>query len=158
MTGTDLVPVLDRRTPLLLAVYGTLRKGCRNTPLLAGSPLVAEGTVAGTLHEVVAPLGDRPYSYPLLVLGSGEDASTGRVRVEVYRVSDQPVLAALDHLEAYDPEDPAGSEYVRVLVPLLDAGPAGPQEVQVYVHAGAAEGRGPVLHGGDWVVHAGELA
>jgi gamma-glutamylcyclotransferase (GGCT)/AIG2-like uncharacterized protein YtfP len=80
------------------------------------------------------------------------------VRVEVYQVNDQLVVAALDALEAYDPEDPAGSEYVRVLVPLLDAGPVGPAEVQVYVHAGAAEGRGPVLPGGDWVAHAGERA
>lgn len=160
MTGTDLVPVADRRTPLLLAVYGTLRRGCRNSRLLAGADLVAEGTVAGTLHEVASPLGDRPYSYPLLVLHGDSDVAGGsaRVRVEVYRVPDQRMLAELDALEAYDPEDLAASEYVRAVVPLLDAGPGAPDEVQVYVHAGTADGRGPVLHGGDWFVHAGELA
>jgi len=65
------------------------------------------------------------------------------------------MLAALDELEAYDPEDSAGSEYVRVEVPLLAAGPDAPPEVQVYVHARTADGRGPVLLGGDWFVHAG---
>jgi len=169
VTGTDLVPVADRRTPLLLAVYGTLRRGCRNARLLAGAEAVADGTVAGTLHEAAAPLGDRPYSYPLLVLadpgpstggssGDSADGSGGRVRVEVYLVVDGRILDALDELEAYDPEDPAGSEYVRVVVPLLDAGPDAPVEVQVYVHAGTADGRGPVLLGGDWFVHAGDQA
>jgi len=169
VTGTDVVPVADRGTPLLLAVYGTLRRGCRNARLLAGAEAVADGTVAGTLHEVAAPLGDRPYSYPLLVLadpgtspgdssGDRADGSGGLVRVEVYRVVEPRMLDALDELEAYDPDDPAGSEYVRVVVPLRDAGPDAPPEVQVYVHAGTADGRGPVLLGGDWSVHAGELA
>ena len=173
--GTD--PVTDRRTPLLLGVYGTLRRGCRNAGLLCGAEAIAVGTVAGTLHEVAAPLGDRPYSYPLLVLPGqatrlegAPDASSGRVRVEVYRVVDGRMLDALDALEAYDPDDPAGSEYVRVRVALLDAGagagadadgdvgPVAPGQVQVYVHAGTADGLGPVLPDGDWVTHAGDRA
>lgn len=156
---TDLVPVADRRTPLLLAVYGTLRRGCRNFALLADAGHVVDGAVAGTLHEVAAPRGARGYSYPLLVL-DGEHDPAARVAVEVYRVKDQGTLAALDELEDYDPEDPAGSEYVRVVVPLLDAGPEASDQVQVqvYVHAGSAERRGPVLRGGDWYLHAGELA
>ncbi len=168
MTGTHLVPVAGRETPALLAVYGTLRRGCRNATLLAGARLVAQGAVAGTLHEVGSPLGDRAYSYPLLVLPvppAGPDehlparpGPPAQVRVEVYRVLEDRMLAALDALEAYDPEDPAGSEYVRVVVPLLDAGPDAPGQVQVYVHAGSPDSRGAVLAGGDWYLHAGDQA
>ena len=189
--GTD--PVTDRRTPLLLGVYGTLRRGCRNAGLLCGAEAIAVGTVAGTLHEVAATLGDRPYRYPLLVLPrratrleGAPDASAGRVRVEVYRVLDGRMLDALDALEAYDPDDPAGSEYVRVRVAFLDAGagagagagtgvgagadagggadadgdvgPVAPGQVQVYVYAGTADGLGPVLPDGDWVTHARDRA
>ena len=160
MTGTDLVPVADRRTPLLLAVYGTLRRGCRNAGLLAGAEPVADGSVAGRLHEVASPRCPCPTATRCSCSTSTRTAGDGlpRVRVEVYRVTDPTMLARLDELEDYDPDDPAGSEYVRVVVPLLDAGPGAPGEVQVYVHAGSPDGRGPVLLGGDWFVHAGDQA
>ena len=164
MTGPVLLPVADRRTPLLLGVYGTLRRGCRNSHLMAGCPPVADGVVAGVLHEVRASL-RLDYGYPLLQVASGSDRTggadvVGEVLVEVYRVLDTPTLDALDELEDYDPDDPAGSEYVRVRVPVRarGGGPvAGVPEVQVYAYAGAADGRGAVLPGGDWYVHAGPL-
>jgi gamma-glutamylcyclotransferase (GGCT)/AIG2-like uncharacterized protein YtfP len=142
--------VTDRDLPLLLAVYGTLRRGCRNHHLLAGAPHVADGHVAGALHEITAPLG-RAYSYPLLVV-----PGASRVVVEVYRVEQPTTLAALDALEAYDPDDVDGSEYVRVRVPLLDPVP-GARLVQVYAYAGHGDGLGTVLQGGDWYTHAGGL-
>lgn len=154
MPDPDLLPVTDRRTPLLLAVYGTLRRGCRNAHLLDGAEQVGQGLVAGTLHEVAAPLRGRGFSYPVLVLPGG-----GRVVVEVYRVTTPERLHALDVLEAYDPDDPAGSEYWRVEVPLLAAPDGAPvaERVQVYAHTGGAEERGAVLPDGDWYAWAGAL-
>jgi gamma-glutamylcyclotransferase (GGCT)/AIG2-like uncharacterized protein YtfP len=163
-------PVTDRALPLLLAVYGTLRRGCRNHHVLAGSAHVADGHVRGLLHEVTTPRG-RGYSYPLLVVPGTDDAAPGEtpvpgpVVVEVYRVVDPGVLADLDVLEDYDPDDPAASEYVRVLVPLLGAdaattGTSDPVEVQTYAYAGAGErtGVGTLIRTGDWRAHAGEAA
>ncbi|MFC5380957.1 gamma-glutamylcyclotransferase family protein [Aquipuribacter nitratireducens] len=145
--------VADRAVPLVLAVYGTLRRGCRNAGLLAGARHVADGHLRGALHEVSAPLG-RAYGYPLLVV-----PGTHLVRVEAYEVGDPAALDALDALEAFDPADPAGSEYVRVLVPLFDetGHPTG-LDVQTYAYAGAVEGVGALVPGGDWVRHAGDLA
>ncbi|WP_336922605.1 gamma-glutamylcyclotransferase family protein [Aquipuribacter sp. SD81] len=151
-------PVADRRLPLDLAVYGTLRRGCRNAHLLAGAEPLLDGVVHGALHEVAVPLG-RDFRYPLLVVGGPGAAAAGLVRVEVHRVHDEPTLVALDALEAYDPASPATSEYVRVRVPLLDAtGGATPHEVQVYAYAGHVDGLGEVLPGGDWCAHAGSAA
>lgn len=154
MTAPHLLPVADRRTPLLLAVYGTLRRGCRNHHVLGGSEPVVDGLVTGVLHEIRVPL-RLDYSYPLLDVGA-----PGDVVVEVYRVDDPAVLALLDELEDYDPDDPAASEYVRVRVPLRarDGGAVdGVPDVQVYAYAGDADGRGAVLPDGDWYRHAGAL-
>ncbi len=131
--------------------------------MLSGCAHVGDALVAGRLHEVTAPREQLGYGYPLLVLDAtpapaAPGSPTGTVRVEVYRVEDLPTLLALDELEDYDPADPAGSEYVRVVVPLLGAWDGAPARVQVYVHAGAVERRGPVLPGGDWYLHAGERA
>lgn len=141
--------VTDRDVPLLLAVYGTLRRGCRNHHVLAGAVPVADGEVEGVLHEVAGPV-RLPYPYPLLVL-----PAPGRVVVEVYRVRQERVLRGLDVLESYDPDDPAGSEYVRVRVPLLGAA-AGPPEVQVYACAGGEGVLGRSLPG-DWTAHLGAV-
>lgn len=141
-------------------MYGTLRHGCRNSVLMAGATPLGRGLVAGVLHEVAAPLAGRAYSYPVLVV-----PGPFRVVVEVYRVVDADQLASIDALEAYDPDDPAGSEYLRVRVPLLQHAPAGPGpepaggtvEVQAYVHAGGPGGLGAVLPGGDWCACAAPL-
>ncbi|MGJ7441222.1 gamma-glutamylcyclotransferase family protein [Aquipuribacter sp. MA13-6] len=165
--------VADRDLPVLLAVYGTLRRGCRNHHVLAGSEHVRDGAVAGVLHEIVVPL-RLDYSYPLLVVPSpGADvpradhprADGPRVVVEVYRVTDPQVLARLDVLEAYDPDHPGTSEYVRARVPLLGRDGADAhdgldepdRQVQTYVYAGAVAEQGPVLPGGDWCTHKGAL-
>ncbi len=156
--------VTDRDLPVLLAVYGTLRRGCRNHHVLAGSEHVVDGAVSGLLHEMVASQ-RLDYTYPLLVVPPQARADAPRVVVEVYRVTDPQVLAHLDVLEAYDPADPGGSEYVRTLVPLLAADPVvvpsgpGPTQVQVYAYAGAVDvaEQGPVLPGGDWCTHKGRL-
>lgn len=156
-------PVTDRTLPVLLAVYGTLRRGCRNHHLLAAADPVVDGQVVGELHEITAPLG-RAYSYPLLVVpAQGVQPGPGRVQVEVYRVGDADTLRALDALEAYDPDAPEASEYVRVRVSLLPNAPVTAtadtrRTVQVYAYAGHPDGQGPVVRGGDWSAHAGHLA
>lgn len=145
-------PVADRHLPLDLAVYGTLRRGCRNAHLLAGCEPLRGGTVRGRLHEVAVPLG-RDFRYPVLVVPPA-GGGAGLVRVETYRVADPATLLALDALEAYDPASPATSEYVRARVALLDAdGVATGALVQVYAYAGDTDGVGPLLPAGDWVAH-----
>ena len=52
----------DEVTPLL-AVYGTLRRGYRNWPLIEGrSTVVSMGTLPGRLVHIDSPL--RRYPYP----------------------------------------------------------------------------------------------
>lgn len=135
----------DWRTPI--AVYGTLRRGERNHPRLAGAGFLGTATVAGTLR--VVPHGPmRPYPYPALL-----EEPAGRVHVELYRLAGPEQLAGLDRLEDFDPADPDGGEYVRRTVGVQSAVVG---EAQVYLYRGASEELGEVIKGGDWVAWAGE--
>jgi gamma-glutamylcyclotransferase (GGCT)/AIG2-like uncharacterized protein YtfP len=101
-------------TPLL-AVYGTLRRGYRNWPLIASaSTPVDVGTLPGRLLHISSPA--RRYPYPGYVpsLPAGPAPGTSRVVVEVVSIDDAALWPQLDALERYDPDDVAGSEYVRV--------------------------------------------
>jgi len=137
------------RPPIVLAVYGTLRRGERNDYFLAGSTFLGRGVVRGRLH--VMPRSTlREYAYPALLL-----AGSSRVVVEVYELPDEATLAAIDELEAFDPADEAASQYVRRSVAVID----GPVSVAwSYLYNGPPEEIGEAIPDGDWVAHQQETA
>ena len=140
---------MERRTDTdlpIVAVYGTLRRGCRNHGLLDGATPLGIGSVDGTLWRVETDA-HRTYPYPALLF---EGAS--RVVVECYRITGPAQLAALDRLESFDPHDEPGSEYVRRTVPVFDGGVVA---AQVYVYRGPRALLGQRVPNGDWVAAGG---
>src|SRR6476619_2695612 len=104
-------------SPTALAVYGTLRRGERNDSLLRDAAYLGVGRIVGRMREMPRTA-EREYPYPSLTL-DGDDGA-GDVVVELYDLSDPLLLAAADALEAFDPGDIAGSEYVRRAVDVVD--------------------------------------
>ena len=130
--------------PPIIAVYGTLRRGEPNASLLGGARELGAGRIVGRLHEMPRTA-ERAYAYPALVLGG-----VGEVVVELYDLADPAALAVIDALEAFDPEDVAGSEYVRRLVDVLD-GPVA--TAWIYVYNGPPRAMGDRIPDGNWVAH-----
>ena len=140
-----------RATELPIAVYGTLRRGEHNAGLLAGARFLGTGRVAGRLHEM--PANDqRRYGYPCLV-DWADPGAVGEVAVELYAI-DAAGLADADRLEAYDPTDEPGSEYVRRAVDVLGGAV---DRAWIYVYNGPRDAIGPMIPGGDWVTHRRRL-
>lgn len=83
--------------------------------------------------------------YPALALGPGS------VRGQVFEMLDPAALAVLDRFEDYRPADPAGSEYLRQLLPLTDRRAS----AWVYVFNRPTDRLTPVP-GGDWAAHQGQ--
>jgi gamma-glutamylcyclotransferase (GGCT)/AIG2-like uncharacterized protein YtfP len=130
-------------------VYGTLRPGQPNWErLLAGR---AERVVAGRLGGVV--LLDCGH-YPAAVERPGAGGAVGEV-VWIRPADWSAALAALDHLEEYDPADPQRL-FDRVVRPVETAD--GPVDCWVYL-AGRmlAESARPVVADGDWATHCAGL-
>lgn len=94
-----------------LAVYGTLRRGYRNYPLIEPvSTHLGLARLPGRLVHVASPL--RRYPYPGYLPDSNPVAP--QVVAEVVDIVDPNLWTSLDALERYAPDDLAGSEYVRV--------------------------------------------
>jgi gamma-glutamylcyclotransferase (GGCT)/AIG2-like uncharacterized protein YtfP len=133
--------------PIVLAVYGTLRRGERNEAYLAGAEFLGAAVVLGRLHEM--PRSSlREYAYPALV--EGRD----RIVVELYRLQDEAALTAIDALEAYDPLDEPASQYVRRSLAVVDGAVA---TAWTYLYNGPPGEAGPVIADGDWVAHRGRV-
>lgn len=92
--------------PTAFFVYGTLKRGQSNYPLIATAVQTAiPATIRGRLYDVG----------PFPALSEGDE----RVRGEVLLVDPAELsrlLVVLDRLEGYEPSDPAGSMYLRRVV------------------------------------------
>jgi gamma-glutamylcyclotransferase (GGCT)/AIG2-like uncharacterized protein YtfP len=135
-------------TPLL-AVYGTLRRGYRNWPLIASaSTPVDGGTLPGRLLHISSPM--RRYPYPGYVPSqpTGAMPAAPRVVVEVVSINDVALWPQLDALERYDPDDVAGSEYKRVEA-LATSAAGRALHCWTYRYLGPDDGYDEVP-GGDW--------
>lgn len=117
--------------------------------LMRAFPTQAHVGVAGMLaYERDCRLRGRLYDlgdYPGLTPGDG------LVHGEMYRIIDPAALPRLDRFEAYDPSDPAGSEYLRIRAPLAD----GPERAWVYYFNRPAQGLA-LIESGSWPAHLGQ--
>lgn len=111
----------------IVAVYGSLRQGLSNHPLLEGCPLLGTERVSGFFMR---SLGGFPAIFPS---DKGES-----ITIELYEVEQESTMAHLDRLEGHP------SWYKRQLIPTSQG------EAWVYVMTEAYNSQ-PVVEGGDWV-------
>ena len=132
---------------IAVAVYGTLRRGERNHFMLDGAEYLGAGFLTGALYDVPrTPF--RAYAYPALV-----EVPARRVAVEIYRLADDDMLARLDELERFDPEDEAGSQYVRHVLNVVE-GPV--ESAHAYLYRGSHGELGELIESGDWVAFSAD--
>ncbi len=121
-----------------IAVYGTLRKGYSNNPVLGDSKLISSGL---TKEKYKLTASGIPF------VTKNEEISN--VRVEVYNVSESQ-LPRVDRLEGYDPENHDGSWYKRTTIPvILDNG----EEIEAQIYFGDKDAV-KVIESGDFADYA----
>ncbi len=116
----------------LVAVYGTLRKGCHANGMLPEGSFIQNDTLKGLLIHLGG--------FPGLLLGG-----SGRVVAEVYKV-DSETLKRLDGYEGYDERNPADSLYTRETT-TTESG----LEVLTYQINPDYAQEGPIITSGDWL-------
>lgn len=125
--------------PELIFFYGTLMRPYPTLERLGVAEMLAfQGwdAVAGRLYSLGR--------YPALAPGPGA------VRGQVFELIDPAALALLDRFEDYRPADPAGSEYLRELLPLSGR----PVSAWVYVFNRPTGGLA-LVPDGDWAARQG---
>lgn len=133
-----------------LVVYGSLMRDLPATSETHEADLLDRLGVGPGLRRVgpcrvVGSLFDLG-PHPALRRGPSDE---GTVRGELHAILDPRVLAALDAFEGYDPRDPAGSDYLRERVALLE--PRGVLAwIYVYNRTLEPERR---IESGDWRAH-----
>jgi len=107
------------------------------TPVVSRLWRIGPARVRGRLYDFGA--------YPGAIL---DDSSDSSISGQVFELPDGDLLASLDDYEAFDPEDGAGSLFVRVKRPVTLAD--GRQvECWIYVFDGDPGGA-PIVAGGDY--------
>lgn len=123
-------------------VYGTLMAGFdrrRRAGIDTRMRFVGRGWIQAALYD----LGLFPAAIP---------APEGRVAGELYEVTDDPsVLAKLDEIEGFRPNDPDTSLYTRAQVPVTLEG--GQQESAWVYFYNAPLGQGQRIESGDYLAH-----
>lgn len=113
---------------MLVAVYGTLKRGMTNHRLLEEARYVGSDLLTSiTLYD----LGD----YPAALLESSEG-----IQVEVYEVSDAQI-ADLDRLEEIDPRNPDAGLYSRCICQTRHG------NAWIYIYNRAVDGRARIDNG-----------
>lgn len=116
----------------LVAVYGTLRKGCHNNYLLRDSNLkgVAFSDNDATMYSAGG--------FPILKLGE----PTCKIVVEIYEVSDDILHRYLDRLEGYP------DWYDRTMTDFtMESG----DKVQAWIYHQEDNHKLPIVQTGDWL-------
>ncbi len=132
-----------------LAAYGTLMSGQANPvdpAVLARMRRCGMCLISGALYVV-----DAVPPYPALVMAP----EGGMVRGELFRLEEgaADILAVLDDYEAFDPADPAGSDYVRQAISVVQPGGEGAVAwVYVFNHDPVRLGLARIVDG-DWVAY-----
>lgn len=151
--------------PRWLVVYGSLMRGLpARATAFARDDATGGSTAPDLLDRLGAGAGLRragPCRVPgrLFDLGAypalrPAESEVDVVRGELHAIVDPAVVERLDRFEGYDPDDPAGSEYLRERVELIE--PKGIVAwIYVYNHAPAPARR---VASGDWRRHLAERA
>ncbi|MEJ2553881.1 MAG: gamma-glutamylcyclotransferase [Gammaproteobacteria bacterium] len=129
----------ERRTPQLF-LYGSLLTGTPDRRLNKRMRRLLRRAPVAMIRARLYNLG----RYPGVVFSTG---TTDRVYGRVIGVGDPRLLLQLDRYEEYRIDDPAGSEFVRVLMPaqLLPSGKT--IDCWVYVYNRRASGKQRIVRG-----------
>lgn len=125
-------------SPVVVGVYGSLRRGASANGLLNGAKYLGSDKVKGNLFNLGA--------YPGLLLCRAEKMQK-EVVVDLYQLPEEKgMLKTLDRYESYFPDREEESLYTRKTVVTLE----GCMKIYVYVYCGRCDARWEVVPP-DWI-------